>query len=62
MNKQKIQISLIWMEENSYYIFTWSLNKDIAEIERSVGGTKGIKLGNESASPSPLLFTKEAVQ
>jgi hypothetical protein len=50
------------MEENSYYIFTWSLNKDIAEIERSVGGTKGIKLGNESASPSPLLCTKEAIQ
>jgi hypothetical protein len=36
--------------------------KDITEIEKSTGGMKGVKSSNDSASPSPLLCTKEDME
>jgi hypothetical protein len=43
------------MESEDYY-------KDITETERSMGGMKGVKSSNNSASPSPLLYTKEVAE
>jgi hypothetical protein len=35
--------------------------KDIIETKEIIGGMKGVKISNDSTSPSPLLCTKGVV-
>jgi hypothetical protein len=65
---QKFQISLIWIEENSYYISTEvlqgvrrTLQGHKKKRKKIAGGMKDINDSNDSASPSPLFFAKEFV-
>jgi hypothetical protein len=46
---------IFYMDFEDYY-------KDITETEKSVGGMKCLKSCNDSASPSPLICTKELVE
>jgi hypothetical protein len=51
----KITPITFYMDFEDYY-------KGITETEKSVGGMKCLKSCNDSASPSPLICTKELVE